>query len=326
MTKGRHQRAAQKQEEVKVIQSYNEKTEIPDKAAMSGGSRWMLLGVCCLIVVWGSGEALEARLRGSVSLPCELQQRTCPIQHLLVYWQRKLDGKYILVAGVSNKSLTTNEQHEAYRGRASLNLTNLSNGDFTLHLSHLWSNDSGIYDCFIFCEETSTQKLLENTTELHVTANYSTPVITSSPPSERNPELKLTCTTQGGAPQPEITWINASDGTPIHKRHIHNDFDQVEDFINVTSTVTINVTSTTNFSCVILTASGNLTYVLEVTGENKETGKQYGVAPAVRNSIIMLVVLLIIAIVVVIMVLKKPFSFPTGCWRREYQQGKADSD
>lgn len=52
--------------------------------------------------------------------------------------------------------------------------------------------------------------------------------------------------------------------------------------------------------------------VLEVTGENNETGKQYGVAPAVRNSIIMLVVLLIIAIVVVIMVLKKPFSFPTG--------------
>lgn len=91
------------------------------------------------------------------------------------------------------------------------------------------------------------------------TANYSTPVITSAPPNERNPELKLTCTTQGGAPKPEITWINASDGTPIHERHIHNDIYQVEDFINVTSTVTINVTSTTNFSCVILTASGNLT-------------------------------------------------------------------
>ncbi|PIO23906.1 hypothetical protein AB205_0087990, partial [Aquarana catesbeiana] len=278
------------------------------------------------LVVWGSGEALEARLRGSVSLPCVLQQRTCPIQHLLVYWQRKLDGKDILVAGVINENLNTNLQHEEYRGRASLNLTNLSNGDFTLHLSHLLLNDSGIYDCFVFCGETSTQELLKNTTELHVTANYSTPVITSAPPNERNPELKLTCTTQGGAPKPEITWINASDGTPIHERHIHNDIYQVEDFINVTSTVTINVTSTTNFSCVILTASGNLTYVLEVTGENNETGKQYGVAPAVRNSIIMLVVLLIIAIVVVIMVLKKPFSFPTGCWRREYQQGKADSD
>ncbi|XP_077335598.1 ICOS ligand isoform X2 [Lithobates pipiens] len=295
-------------------------------AAMSGASRWMLLGVCCLIVVWGSGEALEARLRGSVTLPCELQQLTCPIQHLLVYWQRKLDGKDILVAGVTNESSNTNEQHGAYRGRASLNLTNLSNGDFTLHLSRLLSNDSGIYDCFVFCGETITVELLRNSTELHVTANYSMPVITSAPPSERSPELKLTCTTQGGAPQPDIRWINTSDGTPIHERHIHNYIDRDKDFINVTSTVTINVTSATNFSCVILTASGNLSDVLEVTAKNNETLKQYGVAPAVRNSIIMLVVLLIIAILVGIMVLKKPFSFPTGCWRGEYQQGKADSD
>ncbi|XP_040190086.1 ICOS ligand-like [Rana temporaria] len=265
-------------------------------------------------------------MRSSVELPCDLQQQTCPIENLYVYWQRELHGQQALVAGVSHGEWITKEQHEAYRGRASLTLTNLSHGDFTLHLSDLLLKDSGTYVCNILCNESTYQKLLGNTIELHVTADYSMPVITSAPPSERSPELKLTCTTQGGAPQPEIRWINASDGTPIHERHIHNYIDRDKDFINVTSTITINVTSTTNFSCVILTASGNLTDVLEVLGENNETGKQYGVAPAVRNSIILLVVLLVIAIPVGIVVLKKPFSFPTGCSRREYQQGKADSD
>ncbi|KAM5127139.1 uncharacterized protein ACMZJ9_020864 [Mantella aurantiaca] len=160
------------------------------------------------------------------------------------------------------------------------------------------------------------------------TAEYSTPVLTSAAPTERSPELTLTCTTQGGTPQPEIRWVNDSDGTTIREDQIHNNIDQDEDFINVTSTITINVTSTTSFSCVILTASGNLTsnaYVLEVTGDNSDTERQHDVAPAVWNSIIVVVVILLIAGLVGILILKRRFLFPAGCSRQvEYQQGKAE--
>lgn len=108
-------------------------------------------------------------MRSSVELPCELQQQTCPIENLYVYWQRELHGQQALVAGVSQGKSITKEQHEAYRGRASLTLTNLSNGHFTLHLSDLLLKDSGTYVCNILCNEITYQQLLGNTIELHVT-------------------------------------------------------------------------------------------------------------------------------------------------------------
>ncbi|XP_072254604.1 ICOS ligand isoform X1 [Pyxicephalus adspersus] len=298
---------------------------------MTERSRWALFGVCSLIVL-GSSGALKGRLRASVELPCELRKRSPSIENLLVYWQRKVDGEDVLVAEASYGKVITTNQHETYKGRASLSPSGVGNGDFTLHLSNLSLNDSGTFTCYVFVDSHTVIRLQNDSTMLHVTvptADYSMPIITRAGPMEKTTELTLTCHTQGGAPQPDIRWINGSDGMPIQNVRIHNNIQKDDNFINVTSTISINVTSTTNFTCVILTASSNLTsntYMMEVTDENAESESRQGVAPAVWNSVLP-VVIVGIAVVVGMMVLKRRYLCPTGCPpQAEYQQGKAETN
>ncbi|XP_075053638.1 ICOS ligand-like [Mixophyes fleayi] len=235
------------------------------------------------ILALGCNAAVVGRLRGSVELSCKLQPLPQPIKHIMVYWQLKHHEKDLVVAAALYGKVDVSLQNENYRGRAHLNPLWMRDGNFTLHLSNLTFRDNGTYVCIILWEPSSIILLHESKIDLKVTtAEFSPPVVENRISGEvvYGEERTLTCTTQGRYWQPRIMWINSNDGTELQKGRIHNHTQEDGDIINVTSTISINVTSSINISCIVITEDGNITsqaYKMDVTDVNLQDENQHGV-------------------------------------------------
>ncbi|XP_068127131.1 ICOS ligand isoform X2 [Hyperolius riggenbachi] len=274
---------------------------------------------CLFLSVWGSAEALEGRLKGSVELPCKEPTQNYSLEKLLVYWQRP-GG--IVVAALVNGTLEDTNQSKEYKGRTSFNATDRRDGHFILHLSELSWADDGEYECYVIHTTSSSNSVKKHSMTLHVKAEFSTPSVINSRPGETSygQEVTLTCQTQGGIEQPTIMWINTIERTPINDGQIHHSTNKEGDIFNATSMLTINVTSNINISCIILTPSRNFTsgtYVLKLD-EGPDVEKQYGVSPAVPGT---LVTLLVLAAVGALVMVRRHFCATSGWFpRAQYTQ------
>ncbi|XP_069616493.1 ICOS ligand [Ranitomeya imitator] len=211
-------------------------------------------------------------LHGSVELPCVYNQLPDAIEKINVYWQLRNCTPDLVVAAVMSGEVDMKFVDERFKGRAHFNPEGLRAGNFNLSIRNLSLHDSGTYVCIILWSPSYIEILYNTTVELKVTAEFSTPLMDVPEPGKLlyGQEVNFTCKSQGGLELPIIMWINYSDGSRIQNGRVHEVIHQDGEFINVMSTITLNITSNINISCVIVTKNGNLTsqhYKMEITPE-----------------------------------------------------------
>ncbi|XP_069801857.1 ICOS ligand-like isoform X2 [Dendropsophus ebraccatus] len=218
---------------------------------------WCLTIGCRL--AWG----LVGRLHGSVGLPCVHPQLPGPIEQFNVYWQQKIPGSEdLVVATLVNGLVHTGHVNEKFRGRSHLCPERVKTGNFSLTLTNLTHQDSGSYVCIVLWMKDHVTQLKDITAELEVTAGFSTPVVGDLTSAEHLPygqERTLTCTSQGAGHLPRIIWISGDDNNEVQDGRVQQEVQQNGEIINVSSTITLNISSHLNILCVIVTKDGNVT-------------------------------------------------------------------
>ncbi|XP_075436715.1 ICOS ligand-like isoform X2 [Ascaphus truei] len=236
-------------------------------------SSWLLLPLLWIVVsVRGINAGLVGRAGGSVEMPCELSPlERYPLEQLLVYWQHETAGDPVTVAFVNLGQFNASYQHQRYRDRAKLSPEGLMNGNFSLRLSRLVWEDQGKYDCIKIWRPDIHHVVGKSSMDLEVAAGFSSPVVTSSVsgPVEYGQEVTLTCWSHGGFPEPEVLWVNSSDGAPLRGGQVQSDITQHGNTFNVTSTIIINVTSSSSVTCNVTNSKlqdtvTSLLYVLQM--------------------------------------------------------------
>ncbi|XP_057608046.1 ICOS ligand [Chionomys nivalis] len=167
---------------------------------------------------------------------------------LFVYWQ--IENPQTVVAYYLSNESTGVYEDDRYKNRAHLSLERMKQGDFSLHLQNVTPQDNQEFTCLIF---RNTKKVLNETVRLHVAANFSTPVISTSGPATRDQEgLTLTCVSRNGYPKPNLYWINRTDNSLIDEALQNNTVSLNEwGLYDVISTLTVPWVAHVNVSCSI---------------------------------------------------------------------------
>lgn len=167
---------------------------------------------------------------------------------LFVYWQIE-NPKTVVAYYLSNES-TRVHADDRYKNRAHLSRERMKQGDFSLHLQNVTPQDNQEFTCLIF---KNAKKVLNETVRLHVAANFSTPIISTSGPATGDQEgLTLTCISRNGYPKPNLYWINRTDNSLIDEALQNNTVSLNEwGLYDVISTLTVPWVAHVNVSCSI---------------------------------------------------------------------------
>lgn len=167
---------------------------------------------------------------------------------LFVYWQIE-NPKTVVAYYLSNES-TRVHADDRYKNRAHLSPERMKQGDFSLHLQNVTPQDNQEFTCLIF---KNAKKVLNETVRLHVAANFSTPIISTSGPATGDQEgLTLTCISRNGYPKPNLYWINRTDNSLIDEALQNNTVSLNEwGLYDVISTLTVPWVAHVNVSCSI---------------------------------------------------------------------------
>ncbi|CAH2218592.1 ICOS ligand [Pelobates cultripes] len=137
-------------------------------------------------------------------------------------------------------------------------------------------------------------------------APFSIPVVTHPVEGQLKygQEVTLKCTSYGGKHQPMIIWLNSSEGSELIVDQKLDSMELSSGTLNVTSTVTLNITAPLNVTCIIRTPEENFTsqqYELRQR-DNPGTDSQTQNPTAVTASISVIASLGVIATMLMIMI------------------------
>lgn len=80
-------------------------------------------------------------------LPCKLEPPVDAVQMTVEWGRPDLNPRFVYVWHNGQELLT--DQNKAYKGRVSLSINKLQQGDFSLTLSKVKISDSGTYRCYV---------------------------------------------------------------------------------------------------------------------------------------------------------------------------------
>ncbi|XP_051009305.1 ICOS ligand isoform X2 [Acomys russatus] len=149
-----------------------------------------------------------------VELSCVCPHRShFNLNDLNVYWQIDTQSTVVVAYHLPEES-TRGSMHvnETYKNRAHLSRDRMEQCDFSLRLQNVTPQDTQEFKCLVFRELELHMKVV---VRLHVAANFSTPVISTSGPSAPGQELTFVCSSTNGYPKPNLYWINRTDNSPI---------------------------------------------------------------------------------------------------------------
>uniref|UniRef100_A0A8C0JF54 Ig-like domain-containing protein n=1 Tax=Chelonoidis abingdonii TaxID=106734 RepID=A0A8C0JF54_CHEAB len=160
----------------------------------------------CLFCLWLRTALISpvtAHFGGDVTLNCLfLSKPGMNIQHLTITWQKERAGAEALVVHSHYYGKDQLErQDEAYRNRTQLDPEGLAQGNASLTLSGVRTQDEGIYHCHVTSELGTTSE----TKQVTVMAPYSEPHLTIDPSFWPDHTL-LTFSLGGGYPQASVAW------------------------------------------------------------------------------------------------------------------------
>lgn len=213
-----------------------------------------------------------------VELRCAYPHRShFNLDDLYVYWQTE-NPKTAVTYHLPNNGSTEMYADNQYKNRAHLSLERMKQGDFSLSLQNVTPKDSQEFICLVFKSE-GLKNVLKETVRLHVAANFSTPVISTSGSPSSGQELTFTCKSTNGYPKPNLYWINRTDNSLIAETLQNNTvYLNERGLYNVVSTLRIPWTAPVDVSCSIenVVLHQNLTSISQAenyTGNNDKITK-----------------------------------------------------
>ncbi|XP_071315683.1 butyrophilin subfamily 3 member A2-like [Trachinotus anak] len=177
-------------------------------------------------------------LRGdSITLPCQLEPKM-KASDITVEWS-KTDKQPGLVY---RRHKGVDKINESYKGRTSLFLDELKQGNISLNLFNVTQSDEGKYKCKCAFDEYSTEISLD----VHVGA-VSSPVITITGRNTTTGEVFLQCESKGWYPEPEVLWLDG-EGKLLPAGPTET-VRGPDDLYTVSSRVTVEKRHSNSFTC-----------------------------------------------------------------------------
>ncbi|XP_051781738.1 NACHT, LRR and PYD domains-containing protein 3-like isoform X1 [Erpetoichthys calabaricus] len=190
--------------------------------------------------VVGPSSAVLVFVGQDVTLPASLSP-AMSAQWFEVRWFR--DDLFSPVLLYQNLQIRPERQLQAYKGRTSLFLEELLNGNVSLRLQDVRVSDGGLYKCLVASGPYDE--------EAHITLNVealgSQPSISLSTTEDQQPRLE--CSSEKWSSRPEVSWrdMNGIDVTSQSKLTFKRD---IEGLLNVSSLIPIKKEFNV-FSCLI---------------------------------------------------------------------------
>ncbi|XP_070711210.1 butyrophilin subfamily 2 member A2-like, partial [Pempheris klunzingeri] len=142
-------------------------------------------------------QTLVASVGDDVILPCHLEPAADAVSKTLEWGRPDLEPRFVHVWYQRQDYLVN--QNPSYKGRTSVSIKQLQQGDLSLKLSALKPSDNGIYRCYFPSEDK------ESTVEL-IVGSVSSPLIADIYLNSR--EVVLQCESKGWYPEPEVLWLD----------------------------------------------------------------------------------------------------------------------
>ncbi|XP_042257934.1 myelin-oligodendrocyte glycoprotein-like isoform X1 [Thunnus maccoyii] len=95
----------------------------------------------------GPSQPIVAKLGDDIILPCHLEPEVSAVSMTLEWWRPDLNPKFVHVWRDGKDELA--DQNPSYKGRTSLFIEELKNGNVSLKLSKVELSDNGTYRCYI---------------------------------------------------------------------------------------------------------------------------------------------------------------------------------
>ncbi|XP_073331646.1 butyrophilin subfamily 1 member A1-like [Pagrus major] len=171
-----------------------------------------------------------------VVLPCRLEPPLDAVSKSVEWGRPDLEPRFVHVWHEGRNHLAN--QNPSYKGRTSVSIDNLKQGDLSLLLSAVKLSDNGVYRCYF------PQKSKESTVEL-VVGSLSTPVISTT--KYNSSVLDLQCESAGWYPEPEVFWLDA-EGNLLSAGPTET-VRGPDDLYTVSSRVTVEKRHSNSFTC-----------------------------------------------------------------------------
>ncbi|KAM9114252.1 CD276 antigen-like isoform 2-T2 [Pangshura tecta] len=233
--------------------------------------RVMCPGLCSPIFLflvagahWGlitAESPVTAQFGGDVTLSCLfLSQPGMNLQRLTVTWQKeRAEAEALVVHSHYYGKDQLGRQDEAYRNRTRLDPEGLAQGNASLTLRGVRTQDEGVYRCHVTSELGTTSEMSQVT----VMAPYSEPHLTIDP-SFRLGHTLLTFSSGGGYPRASVAW---RDGMGTNLTELSSTTESVDAWglYTLRSELAVPVGQSANLTVLLVTAPGQETPVQHIT-------------------------------------------------------------
>ncbi|XP_026017329.1 matrix remodeling-associated protein 8-like [Astatotilapia calliptera] len=173
-------------------------------SAVTSASLCLTLLSVCLLFVSADQKIIIAVPGQTVTLPCRAPNSGNPI--IAAEWSRAdLEQEYVLF--YRDDKLDTEEQHPSFKNRVDLQDRQMKDGDVSLILKDVTTDDSGAYECYVVQRGANRRKRASLDSD-----PISTTYLTVVPPSQKNitaesgQNVTLTCRAPNTVLIPGVEW------------------------------------------------------------------------------------------------------------------------
>uniref|UniRef100_A0A8C4DV21 Ig-like domain-containing protein n=1 Tax=Dicentrarchus labrax TaxID=13489 RepID=A0A8C4DV21_DICLA len=199
----------------------------------------------------GPAQTIVTLLGEDVTLPCHLEPAADVFSKSVEWGRPDLEPRFVHVWHEGKNFLVS--QNPSYKGRTSLSIENLRQGDLSLRLSAVKLSDNGMYRCYF------PSKNKRSTVEL-VVGSVSSPVIAGI--NIDSSRVILQCESKGWYPEPEVVWLDG-EGNLLSAGPTET-VRGPDDLYTVSSRVTVEKRHSINFICRVQQKDINQTREIEI--------------------------------------------------------------
>ncbi|XP_030609920.1 CD276 antigen homolog [Archocentrus centrarchus] len=190
--------------------------------------------------VVGAHQPIVALVDNDIILPCHVEPEKDVTAEILEWTRSDLTPKFVHVWR-SGQDLV-NTRNPSYRGRTSLFINELKNGNISLKLSRVKLSDEGTYECEVpLMDEKAFVKLVV------ASVAATSPVISLSGIDSNRGGVVLRCESAGWYPEPELLWLDGEGN--LRSAGPTETLRGPDDLYTVSSRVTVEKRHSNNITC-----------------------------------------------------------------------------
>uniref|UniRef100_A0A671TNG5 Ig-like domain-containing protein n=1 Tax=Sparus aurata TaxID=8175 RepID=A0A671TNG5_SPAAU len=191
-------------------------------------------------------QPIVAKVGNDVILPCHLEPAVDVVSFSLEWTRPDMNPVFVHMRRARQDLIDT--KHPSYKGRTSVSIDELKNGNISLKLSKVKPSDAGRYQCYI-------PKLDIGAFVELVVGAASSPVISLSGLDRNKAGVILKCNSTGWYPEPEVFWLDG-EGNLLSAGPTET-VRGPDDLYTVSSRVTVEKRHSNSFTCRVQQNSTN---------------------------------------------------------------------